>query len=128
MTAVSDVAIVGLIASVQAAPPDLKKALGGAVLVTNGAFGDLNPAIDQLAIALKAEGVGLGNAVKAKLVGLLAARLKEERVFVGEVTIAGVVRGPGLETPGIPLIEGEVIADAFWALYKARADNRARIG
>jgi hypothetical protein len=114
--------------AVQEALPDLKEAQDGAVLVTNGAFGDLNPAVDAFAIALKAEGIALGNSAKAKLVGLLAARLKDEGVFVGEVTIAGVVRGTGPESPPVPTIEGAAIADAFWRLYKARGDVRARVG
>jgi NAD(P)-dependent dehydrogenase (short-subunit alcohol dehydrogenase family) len=125
---VFDVAIVGLLSAVHEALPDLKEAPDGAVLVTNGAFGDLNPVIDAAAINLKAEGIALGNGAKAKLVGLLAARLKEEGVFVGEVTIAGVVRGTGPEMPGIPMIEGKAVADAFWRLYKARSEVRARVG
>ena len=125
---VFDVAIVGLLSAVQETLVDLRAGGDGAVLVTNGAFGDLNPMIEGFAIALKAEGVALGNAAKAKLVGLLAARLKDEGVFVGEVTIAGVVRGTGPESPGVPVIEGEAIADAFWGLYKARSDIRARVG
>jgi NAD(P)-dependent dehydrogenase (short-subunit alcohol dehydrogenase family) len=125
---VFDVAIVGLLSAVQEALPDLKEARDGAVLVTNGAFGDLNPVVDAVAIKLKAEGVALGNGAKAKLVGLLAARLKDEGVFVGEVTIGGVVRGTGPEIPGVPMIEGEAVADAFWRLFKARGDVRARVG
>jgi hypothetical protein len=54
--------------------------------------------------------------------------LKDEGVYVGEVTIAGVVRGTGPDSPGIPMVEGEAIADAFWRLYKARSDTRARVG
>lgn len=73
---VFDVAIVGLLSAVQEALPDLKAAGDGAVLVTNGAFGELNPAIDGLTIALNAVGVGIANAAKAKLVGLLAASLR----------------------------------------------------
>ena len=108
--------------------PDLREARDGAVLVTNGAFGDLNPVIDAVAVKLKAEGIALGNGAKAKLVGLLAARLKDEGVFVGEVTIAGIVRGTGPEIPGVPVVEAKSIADAFWGLYKARGQIRARIG
>ena len=128
VTTVFDVAVVGLLAAVQEALPDLKGTPDGAVLVTNGAFADLNPAVDAFALALKAEGVAIGNAAKAKLVGLLAARLKDEGVYVGEVTIAGIVRGTGPESPGFPTIESAAIADAFWGLYKARSDIRARIG
>ena len=125
---VFDVALVGLLSAVQEALPDLKAAGNGAVLVTNGAFGDLNPVIDTFTIALKAEGVALGNAAKAKLVGLLAVRLKDEGVYVGEVTIAGIVRGTGPESPGVPMIEAAAVADAFWGLYAARNDVRARVG
>jgi NAD(P)-dependent dehydrogenase (short-subunit alcohol dehydrogenase family) len=123
-----DVALVGLLSAVQEALPDLKAAGDGAVLVTNGAFGELNPMIDTIVLALGEVGVALGNAAKAKLVGLLSARLKGEGVFVGEVTIAGVVRGTGPEAPGIPTLEGADIAEAFWRLYKARDETRARIG
>jgi NAD(P)-dependent dehydrogenase (short-subunit alcohol dehydrogenase family) len=123
-----DVALVGLLSAVQEALPDLKAAGDGAVLVTNGAFGELNPVIDTIALALGEVGVPLGNAAKAKLVGLLSARLKDDGVYVGEVTIAGVVKGTGPDSPGLPTIEGAAIADTFWRLYKARDEIRARIG
>jgi NAD(P)-dependent dehydrogenase (short-subunit alcohol dehydrogenase family) len=123
-----DVALVGLLSAVQEAVVDLKAAGDGAVLVTNGAFGKINPMIDSIALALGEVGVPLGNAAKAKLVGLLSARLKSEGVYVGEVTIAGVVRGTGPESPGMPTLEPAAIADAFWGLYKARDEIRARVG
>ena len=124
--AVFDVAIVGLLAAVQEALPDLKAAADAAVLVTNGAFGDLDPMMDAFAIAVNEVGVPLGNAAKAKLVGLLSARLKGEGVYVGEVNIAGVVQGAGPENPGVPMIEGAAIADKFWRLYRARGEIRDR--
>ncbi|MDR3512760.1 MAG: SDR family NAD(P)-dependent oxidoreductase [Caulobacteraceae bacterium] len=123
-----DVALVGLLSAVQEALPDLKAAGDGAVLVTNGAFGEVNPMIDALAIALGEVGVPLGNAAKAKLVGLLSARLKGEGVYVGEVTIAGVVKGTGPDGPGMPTLGGADIAEAFWRLYQARDEVRARVG
>lgn len=123
-----DVALVGLLSAVQEALPDLSAAGDGAVLVTNGAFGELNPMVDAFAVAIGETGVALGNAAKAKLVGLLAARLKSEGVYVGEVTIAGVVRGTGPENPGVPTIEGATIAELFWRLYQDRSEIRARIG
>ncbi|HEY2048871.1 MAG TPA: SDR family NAD(P)-dependent oxidoreductase [Caulobacteraceae bacterium] len=125
---VFDVALVGLLSAVQEALADLKAAGDGAVLVTNGAFGELNPMIDSITLNLGEIGVGLGNAAKAKLVGLLASRLKGEGVYVGEVTIAGLVKGTGPDAPGMPTIEGSAIADTFWRLYKARGETRARIG
>jgi NAD(P)-dependent dehydrogenase (short-subunit alcohol dehydrogenase family) len=125
---VFDVALVGLLSAVQEALADLKAAGDGAVLVTNGAFGELNPMIDNITLTLGEMGVALGNAAKAKLVGLLSARLKGEGIYVGEVTIAGLVKGTGPDSPGLPSIEGSAIADTFWRLYKDRKETRARIG
>jgi NAD(P)-dependent dehydrogenase (short-subunit alcohol dehydrogenase family) len=123
---VFDVAVVGLLAAVQEALPDLKGAAGGAVLVTNGAFGQANPFIDGLAITLKATGVALGNAAKHKLVGLLSESLKGDGVYVGEVMVAGAVRGTPFDSDGqVPGIDASTIADKFWELYQARGEIRA---
>jgi NAD(P)-dependent dehydrogenase (short-subunit alcohol dehydrogenase family) len=122
LSGVFDIAVVGLLSAVQEALPDLKAAKG-AVLVTNGAFGYIEPHMDALGIALDAVGVALANAAKAKLVGLLAARLKDDGVYVGEVTIAGVVKGTGWGEGGI---EPASIADQFWGLAQARDELRAR--
>ena len=121
-----DVAIVGLIAAVQAALPDLKAAGDGAVLVTNGAFGDLNPQVDALAVNLKSMSLAMANAAKHKLVGLLAARLKDQGVYVGEVMIAGAVKGTGFDSGG-PAIDPARIAGEFWRLYQGRGENYARV-
>jgi NAD(P)-dependent dehydrogenase (short-subunit alcohol dehydrogenase family) len=119
-----DVAVVGLLAAVQEALPDLKDK-DGAVLVTNGAFGYTNPQMDALAITLKTMGVALANAAKHKLVGLLSERLKGDGVYVGEVMVAGGVKG----TPfgGDAGIEASTIANRFWELYQARDEVRARV-
>jgi len=122
---VFDVAIVGLLAAVQEALPDLRKANDGAVLITNGAFGELSPQMDAFAVQLKTAGVALANAAKHKLVGLLAERLKDDGVFVGEVMVAGTIRGTGPQLGAG--IEGAAVADKFWELYRARSDNRARV-
>ncbi|HEY2177610.1 MAG TPA: SDR family NAD(P)-dependent oxidoreductase [Caulobacteraceae bacterium] len=123
---VFDVAVVGLLAAVHAVLPDLRAAEKGAILVTNGAFGEMNPMMDAFAIRLAAMGVALANAAKAKLVGLLAERLKDDGVFVGEVTIAGAIKGTPTATEGG--IEGSRVADRFWELYAARDGIRARVG
>ena len=93
---VFDVAVVGLLAAVEEALPDLKAAGNGAVLVTNGAFGALAPAMDALAVSMKTMGVAIANAAKHKLVGLLSQRLKDDGVYVGEVMIAGGGQRHGL--------------------------------
>ncbi len=121
---VFDVAVVGLLAAVQKALPDLKSE-AGAVLVTNGAFGYVNDQMDALAISLKAMGVAVANAAKHKLVGLLSQRLKDDGVYVGEVMVAGAIKG----TPwaGDTGIEGSTVANTFWDLYQARGEVRARV-
>jgi NADP-dependent 3-hydroxy acid dehydrogenase YdfG len=123
---VFDVAIVGLVAAVQAALPDLKASKEGAVLVTNGAFGDVDPQTDEMAITFKSMGLALANAAKHKLVGLLAARLKSEGVYVGEVMVAGTIKGSAWDN-GKANIEGSAIAEKFWSLYQARGEIRARV-
>jgi NADP-dependent 3-hydroxy acid dehydrogenase YdfG len=121
-----DVAVVGLLTAVQEALPDLVAARNGAVLVTNGAFGELSPQIDALAVNLKAMGLAVANAAKHKLVGLLVQRLKPEGVFVGEVMIAGAVKGTASDTGG-PAIDPATVAAEFWELYRARDRIRARV-
>jgi NADP-dependent 3-hydroxy acid dehydrogenase YdfG len=123
--AIFDVAVVGLLSAVQEALPDLKSAGDGAVLVTNGAFGETTPQIDALAVGLKVMGVALANGAKHKLVGLLAAALKDYGVHVGEVMVAGVVKGTPWDTGNA--IDPAVIAERFWAHYDNRVDSRARV-
>jgi NAD(P)-dependent dehydrogenase (short-subunit alcohol dehydrogenase family) len=123
---VFDVAVVGLLAAVQEALPDLKSTREGAILVTNGAFGELSPQIDEFAVGLKSMGVAVANAAKHKLVGLLAARLKGDGVYVGEVMVAGMVKGTAWDN-GQGGIDSAAIADKFWELYQARQETRARI-
>ncbi len=122
---VFDVAVVGLLSAVQEALPDLKSTKEGAVLVTNGAFGENTPMMDGFAIRLKSVGVALANAAKYKLVGLLVQTLKDDGVYVGEVMVAGSIKG----TPfaGDQSIEGMAVANKFWDLYQARDEVRARV-
>jgi NADP-dependent 3-hydroxy acid dehydrogenase YdfG len=124
---VFDVAIVGLLAAVQEALPDLKQSKEGAILVTNGAFGDVNPQVDAFAVSIKASGVALANAAKHKLVGLLAARLEAEGVYVGEVMVSGTVKGTAWDS-GNANLDAATIADKFWSLYQGRKELRARVG
>lgn len=125
VSGIFDVAIFGLLAAVREALPDLKAAGDGAVLVTNGAFGENSEAMDQFAVGLKAMGLAVANAAKHKLVGVLSQRLKGDGVFVGEVMVAGMVRQTA--TGDGQGIESSAIADAFWRLYKGRGEIRARV-
>lgn len=122
---VFEVGIVGLLSAVQESLPDLRKTNDGAVLVTNGAFGEMTAEMDAYAVGLKAMGVALANAAKDKLVGLLAQRLNDDGVYVGQVMIAGTVQGTSWENANS--IEPSRIADKFWELYQARGEVRARV-
>ncbi len=124
---VFDVAIVGLVTAVQAALPDLKAAGDGAVLITNGAFGDLNVQIDEAAANSKNMGLALANASKHKLSRLLAVRLKSEGVHVGEVMIAGSIKGTPWATNNPNAIDPATVGDKFFALYRDRSENFARL-
>jgi NADP-dependent 3-hydroxy acid dehydrogenase YdfG len=127
ISGVFDVAINGLIAATAAALPDLKAAGDGAVLITNGAFGDLDPTIDGYAVNGKNMGLALANAAKKKLVGLLVQRLKPEGVHVGEVMIAGSIAGTPWAAGNPNAIAIATVGDAFYRLFADRTDNYVRL-
>lgn len=120
-----DVAALGLISAVQEALPDLKSAGDGAILITNGGFGDLAPEMDQTSVALNSMGIALGNAAKNKLAGLLSQRLKNDGIYVGEVTIFGTVKGT--PTGNGNAIDPSKVAQKFWDLYQSRGELRATV-
>jgi NAD(P)-dependent dehydrogenase (short-subunit alcohol dehydrogenase family) len=120
-----DTAVFGLLAAAREALPDLKSAGDGAILITNGGFGDLTPEMDEYATNLNAMGVALANATKHKLAGLLAQRLKRDGVYVGEVMIYGTIKGT--PTDSGEAIEPSAIADKFWELYQSRGEMHAEI-
>ncbi|MGA2951365.1 MAG: hypothetical protein ABSD80_03930, partial [Caulobacteraceae bacterium] len=111
---------------VQEAHADLKASGAGAVLVTNGAFGELGPMFDSFAVNMKSMGVALANAAKHKLVGLLAARLKDDGIFFGQVMVAGMVKGTAWDTGGGG-IDPATVAGRFWDLYQGRGESYARV-
>jgi NAD(P)-dependent dehydrogenase (short-subunit alcohol dehydrogenase family) len=120
-----DVAVFGLLAAAREALPDLKSAGDGAILITNGGFGELSPEIDAYAASANVMGVALANAAKNKLAGLLAQRLKGEGVFVGEVMVHGTIKGTPTDSGNS--VEPSRIADKFWELYQARGEMLAGI-
>jgi NADP-dependent 3-hydroxy acid dehydrogenase YdfG len=122
---VFDVAVVGLISAVKEALPDLR-ANGGAILVTNGAAGDINTRMDDFVTnQVKIMGVALANGAKHKLVGLLSQRLKADGIYVGEVMIAGAIKGT--PTGDDNSIESATVANMFWDLYQMRGEIRGRV-
>jgi hypothetical protein len=123
---VFDAVIVGLLATVHEALPDLKASKEGAVLLTNGALGEISPQFDEMAVQYGAMGLALANAARQKLAGMLSARLKADGVYVGEVTVAGTVKGTSWDRGDAKLDPG-AIANTFWDLYRARTETRARV-
>ena len=120
-----DSAVVGLLAAAREALPDLKSAGNGAILITNGGFGDLSPETDEYVTNTNAMGIALANAAKNKLAGLLAQRLKRDGVYVGEVMIYGTIRGTPTDSGNA--IDPSIIAGKFWDLYQSRGEIRAEI-
>ncbi len=120
-----DVSVSGLIAAVQAAHSDLKSEKG-ALLVTNGGAGFIDPAIDKMMVEYGMMGLGVANAAKHKLVGLLSVKLAADGIYVGEIMIAGTIKGTAFDR-GQPAIEGKTVADKYWELYTARSVLRTTI-
>jgi NAD(P)-dependent dehydrogenase (short-subunit alcohol dehydrogenase family) len=122
---VLDIAVTSLLAAVKAALPDLRREKDAAVLVTNGGLGMFDSSMDAAA-AGGAMGLGVANAAKHKLVGVLAQKLKPENVFVGEVMVFGLVKGTAFDG-GRATIDASTIAEKFWDLYRSRTDVYARV-
>ena len=120
-----DVAVFGLLAATDEALPDLKSSDRGAILVANGAFGEVSPEVDEYVAKAHAMGVALANAAKNKLVGLLAQRLKGDGVYVGEVMVYGTIKGT--PTGSGNAIDPAVIAQTYWELYGSRSETRAAV-
>ena len=122
---VFDVAVFGLLAATDEALSDLKRSDGGAILVANGAFGEVSPEVDEFVTNNHFMGMALANAAKHKLVGLLAQRLKGDGVHVGEVMVHRSIKG----TPGGNgnSVDPSVIADKYWELYQSRSETRANV-
>jgi len=113
-----DCSVVGLVAAVQAALPDLK-AQHGSVLVTGGGLGNLDPQIDSMAVSWGAMGLAIGKAAQRKAVGLLHHRLAAEGVYVGEVVVLAPVKGTAFDR-GNATLEPSAVADRFFELNERR--------
>lgn len=120
-----DAAVFGLLTAVREALPDLKSAGDGAVLITNGAFGELSPEMDAYATSFNVMGIALVNAAKNKLAGLLSQRLKGDGVYVGEVMVRGTIKGTATDRGNS--IDPSRIADKFWELYQSRSEVLAGV-
>jgi NAD(P)-dependent dehydrogenase (short-subunit alcohol dehydrogenase family) len=122
-----DVAVTGLVAAVQAALPDLQAASGrAAVLVTGGGLSMYDPQMDKLAAKLGAMGLAVAKAAQHKLVGVLHHKLAPLGIYVGEVTVHGLVKGT-LADRGQGTLEPSAIAERFWQLYRERRQISTQI-
>lgn len=127
LRAIFDVPIVGLTTAVQAALPDLKNSARAAVLVTNGNLGMFDSAADHAGVAWSAMGLSLANSAKHKLVRLLARRLADDGIYIGEVVVAGLVKGTAFDS-GNATVDPADVAREFWALYTARDRHSVTFG
>ena len=121
-----DVGVVGLVAAVQAALPDLQ-AQQGAVLVTGGGLSFYDDKVDALAVSWGAMGLAVAKAAQHKLVGVLGARLAKDNIYVGEVVVLGSVKGTAFDA-GNATIEASRVAGRFWELYEARTPRVTQVG
>jgi NADP-dependent 3-hydroxy acid dehydrogenase YdfG len=126
LSASIDIAVTSLLATVQAALPDLR-ANKGALLVTNGGLGLLDAQMDAGAVAWKASGLAIANAAKHKLVRLLSKQLEPDSVYVGEVVVLSAVKGTAWDS-GNSTLEASSIAGRFWQLYSERRELSVQIG
>lgn len=118
LRAVLDCTVFGLVAAVQAALPDLQ-AQRGAVLVTGGGLGNMDPKVDAMAVSWGAMGLALGKAAQRKTVGLLHHRLARDGVYVGEVVVTAIVKGTA-GGRGNGTLDPALVADRFWELNERR--------
>jgi NADP-dependent 3-hydroxy acid dehydrogenase YdfG len=125
LRSVLDVAVHGLVAAVQEALPDLK-AEKGSVLVTGGGLAHYDAAMDSAAATYGAMGLAVAKAAQHKLVGVLHQKLRGEGVYVGEVTVMGIVKGTKWDG-GKGTIEPDAVAEKFWDIQKRREDVWANV-
>jgi short-subunit dehydrogenase len=120
-----DAAVASLLAVVQEALPDLRRNKG-AVLVANGGLAIVDEKVDSVAVTWNEMGLALANAAKHKLVALLAQKLKDDGVYVGEVMVNGTVKGTAFDK-GNATIDPAMIGEKFWELYRTRSVTFANI-
>lgn len=121
LRSVLDVAVVGEVAAVQAALPDLRTQAGAAVLVTGGGFAFYVDQVDQMITQWNTMGVAVAKAAQHKLTGLLHQKLKADGIYVGSIIVMGMVKGTAFDH-GNATLDAADLAAAFWQLYQDRTD------
>lgn len=113
------VSVSSLWAATQAVVPSMEGKEGAAVLVTGGGFQTYDPNVDRMIVQFNCMGLGIAKAAQHKLVGLLHEKLAAKGIYVGEVTVMGMVKGTAFDF-GNATLEGATVADAFWGIYTER--------
>jgi NADP-dependent 3-hydroxy acid dehydrogenase YdfG len=122
-----DLGVISLVTAIQLALPDLRGSTDSpAILVTGGGYALYNPQVDAMA-AKGAMGLSITKAAQHKLVGVLHQKLKAEAIYVGEVTVLGLVKGTSHDH-GNATIEATTVAQRFWEIYGARSEPWSNIG
>jgi short-subunit dehydrogenase len=116
-----ELGVISLVSAVQAALPDMREAKGSAaILITGGGYALYEPQIDRLAAKFSSMGLAVTKAAQHKLTGVLHQKLADAGIYVGEVTVLGLVKGTSHDR-GNATIEASAVADRFWEIYSARA-------
>jgi NAD(P)-dependent dehydrogenase (short-subunit alcohol dehydrogenase family) len=121
LRAIFDISVVGLVTVVRQARGDLELAKG-AVLVTGGGVGYFEPKVDQIATQWGVAGLALGKAAQHKTVGLLAAALEGDGIYVGEVVVSDTVKGTAFDVNGSGTLDPDAIAERFYELATQRTE------
>lgn len=74
-----------------------------------------------------AASLAIAKAALRKAVALLNKKLGRDGVFVGLVTVNGIVRGTAWDPDNTSDVTPELVADRFMGLYDARAGMEATI-
>jgi NADP-dependent 3-hydroxy acid dehydrogenase YdfG len=122
-----ELGVVSLVAAVQAVLPDMRGSQESpAILITGGGYALYDPQIDALAARRGGMGLSVTKAAQHKLSGVLHHKLKDEGIYVGEVTVLGLVKGTAHDR-GNATIEAATVAERFWAMYGARTETWSQL-
>jgi NADP-dependent 3-hydroxy acid dehydrogenase YdfG len=119
LRAAFNVSVTGLVAAVQAAVPQMIGQHNPAVLVTGGGFSMYDDAVDKLIVDINTMGLAIAKTAQHKTVRLLHRKLAGRGIYVGEVTVLGMVKGTAFDR-GNATLHAETVAASFWKIFNDR--------